>query len=379
MLASRRWLAAAPNLVSSPVYATVTTVLAVIAGLLGSVYQNDIAGAFPLALWGPWGPLSRRAVGFWASVLLFAVMFFLRQKWDDDSRGRLAETAMRAEKGTERIEALVRTMPPKAFQSQLAKMVGTAHSSMATLLPRSRPAELRKEDVESLVRALLNSIARLALIYDNEPAGAAYSANIMVFVALRGGGFPEDVARVLRFYPRDYDLARLAGALVLRPALSATSDTADIPRPDTNVMAIALPVPVEAAHGGRWNTLPGAPKAFVMQDVDGYDDSTTLGAWCAKSGDFPPSVVEELRLYFETGDGRAIRSFISRPLAFDGGTSGVLNLHSNRKNILGDADERMPAFLAMMAPLFLQLESTLEILSKFDETPPAGPVAAGDL
>jgi hypothetical protein len=369
-VSDRRWIPRLNALPSSPAYATATTVLAVVAGLLGSVYQDDVAHAFPLVLRGPWGPLSLKAVVFWASVVVFAVMFFFRQLSDDESRLRLADTA-------DRVETLVRTMPPRAFQSQLAKMIGTSHSSMAQLLPRDKRSDLRREDLAGLTRALLNSIARLALIYDNEPVGAAYSANVMIFVPLDGGRLPDEVAAALRFYPKDYDLSRLAGALVLRTELSATSDTTDIPGPDTSVMAIALPIPSETTHGGRWNTLPGAPKAFVTQEVDGYDDSGTLGEWCEKSGDFPPSVTDELRHYFTTGAGRVIRSFISRPLVFGGTVSGVLNLHSNRKDILGDTDERMPAFLAMMAPLFLQLESTLEILRNYDQPPPGGPVVTG--
>ena len=49
------WIASAQRIVSSPMYATATTVLAVLAGLLGSVYQNDIARAFPLLWTRPWG------------------------------------------------------------------------------------------------------------------------------------------------------------------------------------------------------------------------------------------------------------------------------------------------------------------------------------
>jgi hypothetical protein len=61
---------------------------------------------------------------------VFAVLFFFRQWWDDLSRERLADTAARAEEGTGRIEELVRTMPPKAFQTQLAQMVGGAHRGL---------------------------------------------------------------------------------------------------------------------------------------------------------------------------------------------------------------------------------------------------------
>jgi hypothetical protein len=316
-------------------------------------------------------------------VVLFALLFFFRQRSEDLSRERLAATAARAESGTARVEALVRTMPPHAFQTQLAQMVDVAHRGMAKVLPRGKQHGLSKDDLVKFIRVLLNSIARLALIYDDQPltldGSATYSASIMLFVPLSPSGiFPQEVLSVLRFYPKEYDLTKLSGALVLRQELSATSATADLPGPDINVPTIALPVPLESMTDGRWNALPGAPKALLSQKADGYDDAMTLGDWCTQSGNFPPSVVEDLRRYFATGDGREIRSFISRPLAFDGGGLGVLNLHSNRTDILGDADERMPAFLAMMTPLFLELQSALDVLGRFDELTTPGAVADDD-
>ena len=314
-----------------------------------------------------------RAAIFWTSVVLFAVLFFFRQWWDDISRDRLATTASRVEDGTERIQALVRTMPPKASQAQLAQMVGGAYRGVARVLPRKRQPGLTREDLAGLIRVLLNSMARLAMIYDDQPltaeGPAVYSANVMLFVPRPSvGPFPVDVVAALRFHPPEYDLARLLGALVLRPELSATSaDVADLPGPDLDVPAIALPVPTEPLRDGRWNCLPGAPKAFLTEQVDGYDDAGTLAEWCERKGNFPPSVVSELRDYFATGDGRGVRSFISRPLlTLDQRKLGVLNLHSSRTNVLGDADERMPAFLGMLTPLFLELQSALEILDEFE-------------
>jgi hypothetical protein len=97
--------------------------------------------------------------------------------------------------------------------------------------------------------------------------------------------------------------------------------------------------------------------AFLTGEANGYDDATTLPEWCRNSGNFLPSVVDELELYFSpTGDGRSVRSFISRPLiGTDGHAFAVLNLHSNPTDILGKGDERMPAFVAMMTPLLLEV------------------------
>jgi hypothetical protein len=167
-------------------------VLAVLAGLLGSVDQDDIARAFPIVLHGPWGRLSVRALVFWLSVVLFAVLFFFRQWSDDLKREELAATATKVQDGTERVEALVQTMPPRAFQSQLADMTQGANAGINKLLPRSARKDLTRDDVCALVRSLLNSIARLAMIYDDQPltpdGSATYSANVMLFVERSSDG-----------------------------------------------------------------------------------------------------------------------------------------------------------------------------------------------
>ena len=74
--------------------------------------------------------------------------------------------------------------------------------------------------------------------------------------------FSKELLTALRFHPQEFDVAKLAGILVLHPELSATSDEAELPGPDAGVPAVALPVPTEAMNGERWNALPGAPKAF---------------------------------------------------------------------------------------------------------------------
>jgi hypothetical protein len=209
----------------------------------------------------------------------------------------------------------------------------------------------------------------LALIYDDQPLGAdgpvVYSANVMLWVPRPEGAWPEGLRKRLRFCADDVDLGQLLGVLELRPDLSATSQVADLPPPDPDVPAIALPVPRDPRRNGRWQVLPGAPKAFLTERVDGYDDAATLAEWCRQTGDFRPSVIEELRLYFNEGDGNVVRSFISRPLLMpEGQKLGVLNLHSNQPDILGDFDERMPAFQAMLTPIFLELEAAIVLLIK---------------
>ncbi|MEQ1896660.1 MAG: hypothetical protein ABL971_04635 [Vicinamibacterales bacterium] len=369
MLDWKRW-------VSSAAYATITTVVAVFSGFLGSVYQDEIVSAFPLRWRGPWGAISWPAVGFWSSLILFGRMFFARQRSDDAQRSALADTVQIAKDNTSRIEVLVRTMPPRAFRAQLAQMVIASHDMLGKLVPRNGRSDLTKDDLSALVRFLLNAMARLALIFDDQPLAAGgsaqYAGNIMLFVPSGPRGEPPaSIEPLLRFHPSDFDYSRLRGVLLLRPDLSTTSDVADEPAPDPGVSSFALPVPVEAKSDGRWNALPGAPRAFLTEQFDGYKDAHSLGDWCEKSGNFLPSTVSQLREYFSDGDGSQIRSFVSRPLFnLDGTAFGVLNLHSNQTHILGEEDERLDDFFAMLTPLYLDLQSTAELLVQIEARGP---------
>jgi hypothetical protein len=317
----RRWA-------GTSVYATLTTILAAVAGLLGSVYGEEIGRSFPL-YFGPYSGFSLTALAFWLTLLSFGLLFFQRQRHDDDARRRL-------EGSTANIEKLVETLPPKAFRSKFASLSESVLNGLATVLPRHAAPEVTPELLAKFIRQLLQAVANLALVYDDEPHGAVYSANVMIPIEPSSDSEPfvPEVRSVLKFIPAEMDLHTLRAVLLPRSDLSSSTVAGDA-APDETVPVIALPVPNKIRHGNRLAVTPGAPNAFAgEQEIDGYADSQTLAQWCADRGDFPPSVVDEVRQYFEFDDGKEIRSFVSRRLIVDSRPIGVLNLHANRTNIL---------------------------------------------
>lgn len=346
----------------TPSYATVTTVLAAIAGLFGSVYGNEIGSSFPLSL-GPYQGVSFKAVAFWLTLVLFGIMFFERQRYDDAARERLETTSAN-------IKTLVETLPPKAFRSQYARQSHSSWNALATVAPRHLGSDVTAEKFAGFIRSLLQSIATLAFVYDDQPS-ASYAANVMLFEepSTSAEAFTQNVLSALKFIPADIDLHQLRGVLLLRSDLSATTAKAS-PDVDETVPVIALPVPKDPKHGARWALLPGAPIAFVTGEIDGYADSRTLVSWCVEKGDFAPSVVDAVAQYFEQGAGKDIRSFISRPLFSDDGRPiGVLNLHADRTNILGPATDRREIFQAVVTPLFLELGRAVSMLVELEKPP----------
>jgi len=181
-IARPRW---ARRLVGSPLFAALTAAFAAVVGLLGSVYQNEIASAFPLTLMGPFsGGVSWRAVVFWTALALLAYFVYLRQAADDDVRSQLVTTTSEAERVSRRIETHVQTLPPAAFQARLIDMAVKSHNWVSRGMPRMPQASA--EELAAVIRGLLGSLASLALFYDDRPPtddhAPIYSANVMVFI-----------------------------------------------------------------------------------------------------------------------------------------------------------------------------------------------------
>jgi len=371
----RRWLAPAwaRRLAGSPWFAALTAAAAAIVGLLGSVYQLEIASAFPLILFGPFQGWSWRSVFFWTALGWLAWLVFLRQVADDEIRERLMVTTESAEGTSKRIENIVRTLPPAGFQAHLTRLVEKSYQVLCEGMPRRLSEELPGDGLAAVIRALLNGLASLALAYDAQPIvdgrSAVYCANVMVFV-------PETLVRQrqlrLNFMPPEYGSAGLAGALMLRRDLSSTTQSSP-GEADQEVPEIILPVPEKAERGGRWVAMPGAPRAFLTGEVDGYENTEQFADHCRRRGDFPPSVIEELHRYFSEPHGAHIKSFISRRLSYRGQSIGVLNIHANRRNLLAPDIEKRETFQALATPLIQDLTDAVAALLQSEGVLPAEP------
>jgi hypothetical protein len=158
----------AHRLAGSPYFAALTAAAAAVVGLLGSVYQNEIARAFPL-FWGPFDRWSWRALAFWFALLLLSWLVYLRQIADDVVRDRLVHTTGSAEETSRRIETFVQTLPPAGFQAQLTKLVVTSDEWVSKGLPRKLSADIAASELIPLIRVLLHGLSSLALAYDGNP------------------------------------------------------------------------------------------------------------------------------------------------------------------------------------------------------------------
>jgi hypothetical protein len=363
----KKFLSRLDRFAQSHWFATLANVLGVFAGLVGSLYTDDIRNAFPFELHElSWKAFSIRAFLFWSCFIVFAFTFLWRERSLDSLR----------EKSARRLEETIRTMPPRGFVSEFAKYHAQCHKAVRGLDAEQKPTP---EQVREVIRMLLSSFAHLARKYDAAHE-ATYSANIMLYFQnvdawrqyAKEPGTPD-----IKFAENEAATDRLP-LLAIDKTLSVStanerSPTAVDPAL-ANIRNIALPIPDDTQTGRsvdnkRWRVLPGAPLTFFTRKPNAYDDTAELGKWCRERGDFSESVCTSVEEYFTQDAVRKhIRSFASIPIipALGSARIGVVNIHADRTGILSDPSAASQ-FFPLTDPFMLLLADTVARLLKTTE------------
>lgn len=347
-----------------PWAATGINVLGVFTGLFGSLYTKEIKGAFPFQ-WAfnngytiEWEPPV-----FWAGLVLFSIGFLFRQRAIDNHQKEAHSALIRQ---TEKLEELVKTVPPANFLYNVQRVYVDCHTASLLTL---QTVDLKNEQLEETIRMVIWSMLSLAKNFDEAADGTRYAGNIMIYRDT--ASIPdEDLAKWearIKFIEKEYSIKRIKGLLEVRRNLSTCSAKKD-QGVDDKLDDFVLPVQESSkSKNQKWRLLPGAPISAYTNKVAIYPETSTLGAWCEEEGDFRPSVITDLNEYFLSPNGRAVQSFVSFPLhagGLDDSMSngitpiGVLNIHSEKPGILRGGREDGNHFLPIMEP-FLRLLGSL--------------------
>jgi len=347
-------------LAARPWFTTLANVLGVFAGLLGTLYTDDIRAAFPFE-WAPGGTLSVHALVFWSCFLIFAFTFVSRESAVE--KGRI--------ESERRLDQTIRTMPPRGFVAEFARYYEQCFKAVRAL---EKAPEAKRNQVVEVIRLILWSIASLARKYD-AALDATYGANLMFYFesprkwAEYSGG---DISGLKMLFVEPEIAFERMPVLVLANDLAAadfdgaTAGNTDgfVERLDTVALPVISDGSARSTDGKRWRLLPGAPLAFFEQKPNAYNDTSEIGKWCRERGDFSESICQQVERYFSSPVARqAMRSFASLPVTsrLDNVRLGVLNLHSSRANLLfgeGAPSQFFPLtqpFIAMLADLVAQL------------------------
>ncbi len=267
-----------------------------------------------------------------------------------------------------RLENLIKTMPPEAFLSEFAEIFQKCRNFYKEIQENDKKTA---QEVELIIRMILGSILALVKLFDKSSKETRYAANIMLFEGDLGKKSEERIKFLgenIKFITKDIDIKKLHGVLILETDLSVNSENHGEYSPDSDLpQSIILPVPQERKD--MLSALPGAPKAFLTHLPNQFLDVNDLHSWMKeeKNGDFLQSTVAEVKEYFTSEAAKNIKSFISVPLPSKNGVSdrdhtpiAVLNIHKNEINLFGE-QKQLNNFTCVMEPFFDMIKELIEI------------------
>lgn len=368
----------------SPFYGMFATLLVVITGISGSLYSKEIKLSisnsydYIVSLFIKNFDASQHALPgnvvantFWILLLLVSLMYYFKHRHERNQQNQLAVQTLTAIKQNDRLQDIIRTLPPKRFLQKFATIYDASHAAAWMPFDPGLEASLREkiELIDHAIRVILNSVGKLVAIFveDDKTSDRYFAVNVMLFHNI--SDFDDKQLERMRehilFLDDNADIKKNYGLLELIYNYSTSTKT-ETPEPDTELREFYLPIP-DPAFSDELSTddnkklpryLPGAPEAFVQKKLSTTEDTHELASWCKKA-DFTPSVCDKVKRYFESKEAQNVRSFASLPLmesikSLDDDSNelcpiGVLNIHSNKPGLIG-AEEPSTLFFLLMQP-----------------------------
>ncbi|MBE2187240.1 MAG: hypothetical protein IAE99_10760 [Rhodothermales bacterium] len=368
---------------STPLYATIQVVLAAFVGLLGSVYSSELKTSWPL-WWGTGGEMAPRVVWLFWAMLVGTGLLFWKAKWLDVREQKAVRELSRDLAAQQKeMAALLTTMPPPQFLEHFKLLYEKA--AQAAMLALDDPAP-KPDDLRKAIRQVLYHYAQTAEAYDGEAGrqGHTYHANLMRFAPIPKDPQARSDLRKRLSFNGGQDLSELKGSLEGIRSLSISTQQESAA--DETLAELWLPVPKVARRedlAKPWQVLPGAPRAYCPED--GYHDAClsieSMLQWCDDETELRPEAVRQLKRYFEEGEGKAIRSFVSArlpsPLSEASAEAqesapawGVVNLHRSTQGMLKDSLEAVAMFASVSFPFYVLLARLAERLDQIGSSKP---------
>jgi len=370
------------NFAESSFAAVLIAVLFSLAGLIGSLYSNEIKNTCPFSLLDTTnlacsqGEISLNAASFfWLSLVLGATLLARRTI---KLKNRLDNTIVTLRNDIE-------TAPSDDFMEVLKTHFEDATSlsiygcSLADEKLKDNKLESKHREtqaraiLESEIQKVLDFMAILLRKIDKKP-NETYRSNIMIWVPLEEkfkGTSAEELAKKSVFgtklNPTFFScggIEDLSGILVGIQSLSTKTDKEGYD--DTFPDGLTLPVPKErTSANGHLNALLGAPLAFIDEkEYSLVTDSSDLSEWFQQSN-YPYQIKDELNAFFKNGGGNHVGSFVSYKLTnIDDIELGVVNFDRTSTGML--KDRKSPLYFQTILAIFAPLLANL--LSKWIET-----------
>lgn len=347
-----------------PWFAGATAALGGLAGMLGSVFSQEIKFAFPFYL-----PTTAeeilgsqfiwQACVFWVALYIFGWCFKTSiAAQSDSSKKALNELKTNAEK----LELLIKTLPDEGFLWDFVSFYELVNKQVNLALK----TEADSDTIEIAVAMCLNALGQLARLFDGK-ASKVYRIHLMLFkeVPTDSNQAAELLGRV-KFAESNSDYKKWRGVLDSYPDLALTIENDGSSTQDRLAKAFTLPIPLPEyrTDGGRSTVLPGPAEAFCYPAEEaGYilPDTSRIGEWFKNESGFRPELADQVKNYFLMDPGKRIRSILSLPFGensngtveADGEPLGVLNIHSDSIDIIDGRGAKL--FVPLTAPFRIML------------------------
>jgi hypothetical protein len=346
-----------------PWFSAATATLGAIVGLFGSIFSSEIKNAFPFAFgdYFVW-----QAAVFYFSLGMFAFVF----------REQMQGQGAVLQESAERLEELIRTLPPEEFLKHFEDYVVTAGGEVV----RAGDPSVGVDGAKDAALAVLMTLLLLTEMFDGGQKTGRYAINLMLFKQR-----PIEDHMLSSFFAdlnlwetgRSFD--ELQGMLVLDLdfALALSKETSEGVRFDDNATPLRLPVLQPEFYldkYGRNNVLPGAPEVYCcpVEPVICKDTRNLASDWRSNSG-LRPEIADEIEAYFKTEQGKLVRSFVSLPVLEPPESMGkyakivgVINIHSNKPDILGQRAKEL--FFPLATTFTLMLGAVVRKLNRLEAT-----------
>ncbi len=321
---------------SSPVLGAVEAALAILAGLVGAVFADELKSwASGLTIWrhgdAAFPTLPGGARLFWELLAITSVLHIARAA---ASQFHQRKTQRKFELAAAKIEDAVATNASPDYLSEFGLTFEKSHTVFSAA---SNPEQCRRA-----IQLILKAIAKLASVYDSRKDPTAkpdFVANVMWYIpSEKAQQWDQHVA----FRATGTTLEGVRGVLAMPSAFSVATSREDNKHGLPN-FALDVPLKIGSQDGG-WSVLPGAPFCFVKKDFEHFHPAKDIEGWMVKYGDFSPSVAKAVGAYFR-GD-PSIAGFMSLPVLIptsdfkeqaDREAIGVLNVHWSAADILDHA------------------------------------------
>ncbi|MDR4468970.1 MAG: hypothetical protein MRJ68_11865 [Nitrospira sp.] len=293
------------------------------------------------AMLSGWGDL-----GICAVLLSVLVYGFAQHKRAEaiTSKVRIEELGKRSEE----LKKLIETLPPQGFLRKYKDLLDVTYEFVASAL------EAKPNSSEDAIEAILSNLAHLTAYFDGIHGSSRYGVNVMVFedFATIDSARSDYLFNEAKFKESGISKQALKGVLTTdrRYAFTLTQEI----ELDSSTPQLILPIPSHDQlkdHAGRTTVLPGAPEAFCNGEHRYCDDTAGLENLCRETG-LRQEIAEKVDTYFKEY-GQNIKSFLSLPISIpsDSGVKrvGIVNIHSNRKNMLRGT-EGAELFVPLAAP-----------------------------